>query len=311
LSVLLVSLAGSGCSSEDGKAVCECAPSDAISTTQVSVGSFVFDLRVAGPENGPMVFLLHGFPQTSYEWRHQLRDLARAGFRAVAPDQRGYSPGARPPRIEDYAVVNLIGDILGIADALGVDRFHVVGHDWGAPVAWGVAGTAPERVLTVNPISVAHPAAFAQVLADPASCQYAASSYFDFFVTPEATDFFLANDAAGLRGVFTGLPAEDVQVYVDALGNREALDAALNWYRANVQNRQLVGLPLGPVEVPTMFVWSDQDAVLCRDGAELTAQFVDAPYRFEVIEGVNHWVPELGVDRLNPLLREHLVTVEP
>jgi pimeloyl-ACP methyl ester carboxylesterase len=310
----LVALAGIGCSGEENAAD-PCAgcsvPSDAVSAEQISVGDLVFDALVAGPANGPVVFLLHGFPQTSYEWRHQLPVLARAGFRAVAPDQRGYSPGARPARVEDYAVADLVADVLGMADALGVERFHVVGHDWGAGVAWGLAGAAPERVLTVNPVSVPHPAAFAQAIADPASCQYRASSYFDFFVTPAATDFFLANEGAGFRTVLAGLPAEDIQVYVDALGSREAIEAALNWYRANIQNRGFVVPPQGAVRVSTLFSWSDQDAALCREGAELTAEFIDAPYRFEVIEGVNHWVPENGPDQLNPLLLEHLATVRP
>jgi pimeloyl-ACP methyl ester carboxylesterase len=104
---------------------------------------------------------------------------------------------------------------------------------------------------------------------------------------------------------------QDAQIYVDALGSPEALSAALNWYRANIKDRQLVGPALGAARVPTMFSWSDGDAFLCRDGAELTAQFVESSYRFEVIEGVNHWVPELGADQLNPLLREHLATVRP
>ncbi len=142
---------------------------DGITMTQVDAGGFTFDVRIAGPDDGEVVILLHGFPQTSYEWRHQLRALGEAGFRAVAPDQRGYSPGARPPRIEDYALPLLVGDVIGVADALGADRFHVVGHDWGAVVAWALAIAAQDRVITANPVSVPHPDAFARVLsaADP------------------------------------------------------------------------------------------------------------------------------------------------
>ena len=106
-----------------------------IALTQVAVGDFTFDVRMAGPDDGEVVILLHGFPQTSYEWRHQLGALAEAGYRAVAPDQRGYSHGARPPDVEDYTVSLLVGDVLGLADAIGAERFHVVGHDWGAAVA--------------------------------------------------------------------------------------------------------------------------------------------------------------------------------
>jgi pimeloyl-ACP methyl ester carboxylesterase len=312
--LLLAALAGTACSgSEDAAAPCAACtgPVDVVSSEQVSVGDHVFDVLVAGPKNGPVVFLLHGFPQTSYEWRHQLPVLAGAGFRVLAPDQRGYSPGARPSQVEAYAVADLVGDVLAIADVLGAERFHVVGHDWGAAVAWGLAGVAPERVLTVTPVSVPHPAAFAQVVADPASCQHAASAYFDFFVTPAATDYFVANDAAGLRAVYAGIPAEDVQVYVDALGTREAIDAALNWYRANIADRRFVGPVLGAVRVPTLFLWGDQDTALCRDGVDLTEQFVEAPYRLQVLEGVNHWVPENAPDQVNTRLLEHLGAARP
>jgi pimeloyl-ACP methyl ester carboxylesterase len=279
-------------------------------TIEIRVGDLVFDARSAGPESGEAVFLLHGFPQTSYEWRAQLPALARAGYHAIAPDQRGYSPRARPAEVGEYSVVKLAADVTGMADALGIERFHVVGHDWGAAVAWAVAGLFPERILSAAPISVPHPDAFAQVLSDTTSCQYRASAYFDFFVTPEATGFFIDNDRAGLRAVYEGIPAEDAGVYVEALGTREAIDGGLNWYRANVENRRIDAPSLGPTRVPTLFVWSDGDAFLCRDGAELTESFVEAPYRFEIIGGVNHWVADLAPEQLNGLLLEHLGSLQ-
>ena len=279
---------------------------DGITMTQIDVGGFTFDVRTAGPDDGEVVILLHGFPQTSHEWRHQLRALGEAGFRAVAPDQRGYSPGARPARVEDYALPLLVGDVLGLADAIGADRFHVVGHDWGAVVAWGVAIAARDRVITANPVSVPHPDAFARVLSDPDSCQVAASSYFDVFVQPDSEDAFLANDHALLRGVFAGIDAAAVEEYIRVLGTKPALGAALNWYRANIGDRNLQGPPVGPVEVPTMFTWSDGDTALCIDGAVLTEEYVEGPYRFEVLEGVSHWIPDLAPDAMSSLLVDHL-----
>ncbi len=252
-------------------------PDDGITMTQIAVGNFTFDVRTAGPEDGEVVILLHGFPQTSHEWRHQLRALGEAGFRAVAPDQRGYSAGARPSRVEDYALPLLVGDVIGLADAIGADRFHIVGHDWGAAVAWAVAIAARDRVITANPVSVPHPDAFARVLSDPDSCQVAASAYFDVFVQPDSEDAFLANDHALLRGIFAGIEAEAVEEYVRVLGSKPALGAALNWYRANVADRNLQGPPVGPVAVPTMFTWSDGDTALCIDGALLTEEYVEGP----------------------------------
>ena len=265
----------------------------------------MFDARVAGPEDGEVVFLLHGFPETSYEWRHQLPALARAGFRAIAPDQRGYSPRARPPDVSDYAVLKLANDVLAMADAVGAKQFHVVGHDWGSAVAWVVAGIAPDRVLSAMPMSVPHPDAFEVVLNDKSSCQYTASSYFDFFTTPGATDFFVQNGSAGLRSTYDGVPASDVDVYVAAL-DRAAIDSGLDWYRANVANRNLNAPKLGQIKVPTTFVWSDKDTFLCRDGADLTASYVDGPYELDVIPGVNHWIADNASDQLNTLLLAHL-----
>ena len=281
-------------------------PAGDVAQTRIDVGDFTFDVRTAGPDDGEIVILLHGFPQTSYEWRHQIRALAEAGFRVVAPDQRGYSPGARPPDIEDYALPLLVGDMLGLADAVGADRFHIVGHDWGAVVAWAIAVAAPDRVITANPVSVPHPDAFAAVLNDPESCQVEASAYFDIFVQPDSEDGFLANDSAGLRAIFAGIDDEAVEEYIRVLGSKAALGAALNWYRANIADRSLQGPAAGNVTVPTMFTWSDGDTALCIDGAVLTEQYVDGPYRFEVLEGVNHWIPDLAAEAMSSLLVEHI-----
>jgi pimeloyl-ACP methyl ester carboxylesterase len=267
-----------------------------IQLVQVDARGFSFDVRVAGPEAGEVVFLLHGFPETSYEWRHLMPVLASAGYRAIAPNQRGYSPGARPPNVEGYVVTELVLDITALADAVGADTFHVVGHDWGAPVAWGLAGAFPQRVKTVVPISVPHPDAFRQVLSDQSSCQYSASSYFDLFSQPGFEDTLLENDAASLRGLLSGLDQDAVDDYVSVLGTPEALGAALNWYRANVADRNLSAPELGPVTLPTTYIWSDGDVALCRDGADLTGDYVTGPYVFDVIEGVDHWVPENAPD---------------
>jgi pimeloyl-ACP methyl ester carboxylesterase len=292
----------------DPLAGAETPPSGDITMTAVTVGDLTFDVRMAGPPDGEVVILLHGFPQTSYEWRNQISALGEAGYRAVAPNQRGYSPGARPTQIEDYAVPRLVEDIVGIADAVGADRFHIVGHDWGAIIAWAVAVSAQDRVISASPVSVPHPDAFARVLGDPTSCQVEASSYFDVFVQPDSEDNFVANDNEGLRGFFTGIEEDAVEDYVRVLGSKAALGAALNWYRANIADRQVSGPAMGVVHVPTMFTWSDGDTALCIDGAELTEKYVDAPYRFEVIEGVSHWIPDLASDQMTELLLDHINT---
>lgn len=276
---------------------------------QIQVGEMVFDARAAGPDDGELVLLLHGFPESSYEWRAQLEALGLAGYRAVAPDQRGYSPGARPKDVADYALELLVQDVLDMADELGATRFHVVGHDWGAVVAWAVAAAAPERTTTLTAVSIPHPDAFAQELADMMSCQWRASSYFDFFVSDAAEGELLGNDGARLRAIYAGLDDDAVEEYLRLLGTEEALGAALNWYRANISSRQTTTGPIGPIAPPTLFIWSDLDGASCREGAEATEGFVAGPYSLEILEGVNHWVPELASDDVNELLLQQVSTV--
>lgn len=270
---------------------------------ELAVGDLVFEARADGPEDGELVLLLHGFPQTSFSWRHQLPVLAAAGYRAVAPDQRGYSPRARPAVLAEYRFDRLVGDVLGMADALGADRFHLVGHDWGGGVAWQVAGRHPERLLTVTSVSTPHPAAFRHAIRE--GDQRDRSSYMQFFRSPEAEPFFLDDDAAGLRALYTAssLPEDAVEEYVHVLTQPGAMTGALNWYRA--ADLGLVE-DLGPITTPALYVWSTFDPALGREAAEATAAHVAGPYRFEVLEGVSHWVPEEAPERLNALLLAHL-----
>ncbi len=271
---------------------------------EIPVGEWTFDALASGPPDGELVLLLHGFPQTSAEWRAQLTALAEAGYRAVAPDQRGYSPRARPLDVESYHVRHLVDDVLAIADRLGGPRFHLVGHDWGAVVAWQVAGRFPERLRSLTAVSVPHPLAFATALVSESDDQRSRSAYVGFFRQPGAEDT-MSPDV--LRAVFhhSGHPG-DVEQYVRAFAaDPEAVTAALNWYRA-IDLGMVMGL--GPITTPTLYVWSTDDVALGREGAEATAAHVSGPYRFEVLEGISHWVPEEAAGELNRLLVEHLAS---
>ena len=283
----------------------------------IGVGDLEFAGLAAGPPDGDPVVLLHGFPQTSWLWRSQLRTLAAHGYRAVAPDQRGYSPGARPAGVAAYGIDHLVADVLGIADALGAERFHLVGHDWGAMVGWHVAGRHPERLRSFTALSVPHPTAFDEALRDPDSGQADGSDYFEEMLSDEMPAMLLADDAAGLRGSYAEygeLPAADIDRYVEVLAQPGALAAAMSWYRA-VGFELVDGLPRSmpgltadarPVTVPTLYIWSTLDGGISRWAADRVASCVTGPYRFEVIEGVGHWTPELAADRVDELLIEHL-----
>ncbi|HEX6244116.1 MAG TPA: alpha/beta hydrolase, partial [Polyangiales bacterium] len=282
-------------------------PDEPEALTSIQVGELVFQARVAGPEDGVPVLLLHGFPQTSMQWRAQIEALAGAGYRVVAPDQRGYSPGARPRDVESYRALLLAQDAIGIADALHWTRFHLVGHDWGAGIAWIVGVIAPQRLLSIVPISVPHPDGFAKARAVPDSCQAAASTYMQDLIAADAEARVLAADAAWLRRAYRGLPDSLVETYVELFTDEALLTPTVNWYRANF-GPDVVRVELGPVRVPTLYIWSDADEAVCRESAELARNYVDAPYQFEILEGVAHWVPELASERLNRLLLEHLQT---
>tara|TARA_Y100000748_G_scaffold71722_1_gene58850 strand:- start:2586 stop:3752 length:1167 start_codon:yes stop_codon:yes gene_type:complete len=279
----------------------------------IDIGDFSFDALIAGPSSGEPVMLLHGFPNTNYQWREQIVALAEAGFSVIAPNQRGYSSGARPIGIESYSSEKLVEDVRQIADALHWDTFHLAGHDWGAFIAWEFAGKYPNRLRTLIPISVPHPEAFAIALADPNGKQAEMSTYVEFFQQAESTSAFLADSASLLKSIYesAGLSAEEMEPYLQILGKPEALDAALNWYRANtfsppldlVTNRR----SLTPdIETPTMYIWSTEDTALGRQGAELTSNFVLGEYRYEVFEGINHWITEIAAEQLNNIMLDFL-----
>jgi pimeloyl-ACP methyl ester carboxylesterase len=266
---------------------------------RIPVGDLVLDAVATGPSDGPPVVLLHGFPQTSWCWRGVWPALAEAGLRVVAPDLRGYSADARPQGVEHYRMPLLVGDVLAVLDHLGAAQAHVVGHDWGAGIAWQVAARHPERVRTLIAVSVPHPLAFAEALrSDPD--QRARSQYMRDWHDPDTERRLLD---AGLENVFGGIPTVDAERYLAVLRQPGALTAALSYYRA--QSRADVE-GLGPVTAPTLHVWSDGDLALGPTAAHATGDHVAGPYRFEVLAGVSHWVPEQAPDRLAALLLEHL-----
>jgi pimeloyl-ACP methyl ester carboxylesterase len=259
-----------------------------------------FDVRDQGPADGEPVVLLHGFPQRAASWDGVAARLHAEGLRTVAPDQRGYSPGARPRGRRPYAVPHLVGDVVALVDALDAGPVHLVGHDWGAAVAWAVAGTRPDRVRTLTTVSVPHPRAF---LASMRHGQALRSWYFLPFNVPGLVEGVATRRpelfARLLRNA--GMTAEMVEQVRTGVVDYGALPGALAWYRALPLSR-FGGI--GAVRVPTTHVWSTGDVALGRSGAELPARWVAAPYRLEVLEGVSHWVPEQAPDALAAIIAE-------
>src|SRR5919107_5802436 len=267
---------------------------------QVDVGDLTFDVRTDGPEDGPPVLLLHGFPETSLSWSAVTPLLARAGLRTYAPDQLGYSPGARPGEVEAYSTPNLAQVTADLMTALDVPVADVVGHDWGANVAWALAGWHPDRVRSLTAVSVPHPAAYTVAYrTDPE--QKERSGYIRLFWQPgKAERVLLEDDARRLRRMLsgggeqvTGVPEEAIEEYVAVLSAPGALTAALNWYRAMSSDTRV-----DPIEVPTTYVWSDGDVAIGRTAAEACANYVTGDYRFVELPGITHWIPEQAPEQL-------------
>ncbi|MBM4696246.1 alpha/beta fold hydrolase [Rhodococcus hoagii] len=264
-------------------------------TDRVRLGELTFDVTVAGPDDGTPILLLHGFPESSASWRPVTPRLVRAGLRVIAPNQRGYSPDARPERVDEYRFDRLVGDVVGLLDAYDIESAHLVGHDWGAAVAWQVAGGHPERIRSLTAVSVPHPAAFGWALREDAD-QQRRSGYIGLLRQEgRAEAVLLEDDSRRLRAMFgDGNDPELVEEHVRLLSQPGALTAAMNWYRA--MTRAFGDLP--PVRVPTTYVWSTADPALGPAAAKRCAEFVDAPYRFVVLDGASHWIPEEHPDAL-------------
>ncbi|NKS64142.1 alpha/beta fold hydrolase [Rhodococcus hoagii] len=263
-------------------------------TDRVRLGELTFDVTVAGPDDGTPILLLHGFPESSASWRPVTPRLVRAGLRVIAPNQRGYSPDARPERVDEYRFDRLVGDVVGLLDAYDIESAHLVGHDWGAAVAWQVAGGHPERIRSLTAVSVPHPAAFGWALREDAD-QQRRSGYIGLLRQEgKAEAVLLEDDSRRLRAMFGDGNAELVEEHVRLLSQPGALTAAMNWYRA--MTRAFGDLP--PVRVPTTYVWSTADPALGPAAAKRCAEFVDAPYRFVVLDGASHWIPEEHPDAL-------------
>jgi pimeloyl-ACP methyl ester carboxylesterase len=268
----------------------------------------IFDTLVEGSPGAPLVLLLHGFAESFHTWRSQLLALAASGYRALAPSQRGYSPGARPDPADfaQYHFDRLVADAMNAAAACGYAdrRFHLVGHDWGASIAWGIADRYPDRLASLAVLSRPHPNAFNRALQMPDGEQARRSQHHRAFLEPDAGPVLLADNAQRLRErlVKSGVPSAAIERHLSVLGNEPAMEAALAWYRA----RGAIRAPLGMISVPVLYLWGDVDDTVGRSAAEGTSEFVSGPYQFEILPGVGHFAAEQAPDRVNELLLAHL-----
>ncbi|WP_327743399.1 alpha/beta hydrolase [Streptomyces europaeiscabiei] len=268
---------------------------------QIPSASGTFDAIAAGPADGRPVLLLHGFPQTAIVWEEQVAALGDQGFRAVAPDTRGYSPGARPTHPGAYGVSDLVGDVLAVTDALEWGPFDLVGHDWGGAIAWWTAARHARRLRTLTAVSTPHPSALREAHFTDDD-QRRRSQYQQDWRSPDTEGRFLADDAALLRSLYQGkVPDRHVDAYVRRLSEPGALSAALNYYRADRPDAAVE-----KIDVPTLYVWGTEDVALGPTAAHATKNWVSGPFSFHALQGISHWVPDEAPDILTSLITDHL-----
>ncbi|HWC24870.1 MAG TPA: alpha/beta hydrolase [Flexivirga sp.] len=266
-------------------------------------GQLTFDVSDSGPEDAPIIVLLHGFPQDRQAWQKVTPLLVEAGYRVIAPDQRGYSPGATPKSRTAYHLSQLARDVIALIDAAGADTAHVVGHDWGGAVIWQLAQRHADRIASATTLSTPHPEALAWALRH--SDQWRKSSYMAFFQVPWIAERGMLRQLPEMY-VKTGMSREDAQKYADRFDTPQSLTGPLGWYRSMFAGQLRAALPgrkrdgaahpvrRSTITVPMTYVWGTRDFALGREAAEKSAEFVSGPYEFVELEGAGHWLPEVN-----------------
>lgn len=271
----------------------------------LKANGFEYTYRAAGLDNdGPLVILLHGFPESSFIWIPLLEKLAAKGYKAFAPNQRGYSDGARPEGIEPYSVGHLADDVIGFADALGYDgKFYLVGHDWGGSVGWAVVNNYPDRVQAYVGMSTPYTPAFMYAMMNDPD-QQAKSFYIRDFQTPVVPEETMAkDDYAWLRNYWAGFDEATIEDYLTIFSQPEARTATVNWYRAMFAVKN--DFEYTPVELPITYIWGNEDIALGRTGAEMTAQFMKGYYNFVEMKA-GHWLMQFNEPECSDIIMEHI-----
>jgi pimeloyl-ACP methyl ester carboxylesterase len=262
-----------------------------------------FDVSDVGPNYADVAILLHGFPQTRDCFSDVAIRLSLDGYRTLAFDQRGYSPGARPPRISEYSLGELADDVLCLADKVEAGRFHVIGHDMGAAVGWALASKVPERVASLSILGFPHPRAFLRSL----NAKRILRSHSAFFLVPRIPEALLANHkifvAALRRG---GMPRELAQHYARSFDHADSFRGPLNWYRAFLVTKNLKHLKR--ISVPTLLIYGANDKFVTLRAVELSRCWVNGSLNLQILHSADHWLPDKEAHRVAALISDHLST---
>ena len=269
----------------------------------ISIEEFIFTARVAGLNNlGDPIILLHGFPETSRMWKDLIAILDNNKYRVMAPDQRGYSKGARPLDVGLYKIDLLANDILLMADAFGYEKFHLVGHDWGSAVGWYLAGRNPDRLLTWTALSVPHMDAFISAM-DNDKIQKRKSRYISFFKLPFFPEFyFKIFNYKNLRAIWTHSSEDEINDYIDVFKQKNALKASLHWYRANLSNS---GEILGNIDVPTLMISGVSDIAVGQLAVDNTENYINGEYNIYKLDA-GHWLIQESFSEVSSAIINHI-----
>jgi pimeloyl-ACP methyl ester carboxylesterase len=267
----------------------------------IKINNLKFNVVIEG--KGSPVILLHGFPDSAYLWREQIKFLSQKGYQVIAPDLRGTGDSEAPPERKKYGIDIICSDIVALMDYLGIKKASVIGHDWGAVAGWVFAGKYPERVKCYVALSVSHPRAYRSNLE-----QLLRGWYTVLFQIPciaeksiRAFDWFM------LRKLTNNHP--EAGHWIKDMSREGRLSAALNWYRANEIHMLFGDFPR--IKVPVLGIWSTGDIFLSEKAMLLSARYVDAPWSYERIEGSRHWIPLDAPKHLNNILIDYLARNNP
>jgi len=283
---------------------------------KVANGEINLHYLAAGPVDGPPVLLLHGFPQYSYMWRNQLEALSQAGYRAIAPDLRGYNLSDRPEGIEKYAMKELLGDVAAIYKAFGWSKAHLLVHDWGAIIGWTFAALYPQMVDKLAVIDCPHVTAFTDAMLEGVE-QMFKSWYIWFLQTPDVPEQYFGGEniermimwcflsTANARKTFT---PEDLQNYRQMLLQPGQLTACFNYYRANLTPQKMLTAErrqLPNIQSPTLLIYGSDDLALSSRTWKKSAKYCSGPFQLVELPGIGHWAAEEDPEEVNRLVLEH------
>ena len=273
------------------------------SFADVKTKDFTFTCRVEGMENDKeTIFLLHGFPETSRMWNGLIKVLENEGYRIIAPDQRGYSKGARPSKVSDYTIDKLSEDVIDIANAFNIDRFHLVGHDWGSAVGWYIVSKYSDRIITWSALSVPHLDAFVYSMRNDKT-QKKKSEYIKFFNKPIIPEiYFKIFSYRNLRKIWKESSESEIISYLETFKQRRALKSALNWYRANFKNDKSV---IGDIFIPTLMIYGINDMAIDVISVDNSEKFFKGRYRIEKLNS-GHWLIQESFKEVSKSIIEHI-----